>query len=127
MFCLLSWNSVRNQASNPKVRFWGDTETSHPPHNTYPCPLCGGFKCCFKFVFFWVCLEAKYQKANAKTRKLVSTSEEQGILNLTPSPTEKLSENDIINKQSHWLMRLVHGPYHWLHPSEPLNKGGVTG
>jgi len=51
-----------------------------------------------------------------KKSKLFFTSEEQGILNLTPSPIEKLSENDIINKQSHWLMGLVHGQYHWLRP-----------
>ena len=48
-------------------------------------------------------------------------SEEWGILKLIPSPTEKLSENDIINKQSHWL---ITWPMPLLHPT--LIKGEVT-
>ena len=56
-----------------------------------------------------------------KKRKLVSTSEEWGNLNLIPSPTEKLSENDIINKQSHWLITC---PMLLLHPT--IIKGEVT-
>ena len=48
-------------------------------------------------------------------------SEECGILNLIPSPMEKLSENDIINKLSHWL---ITWPMPSLHPT--LIKGEVT-
>lgn len=48
-------------------------------------------------------------------------SEECGILNLIPSPMEKLSENDIINKLSHWL---ITWPMPLLHPT--LIKGEVT-
>ena len=65
--------------------------------------------------------EAKSWWKKKKKRKLVSMSEEWGILKLIPSPTEKLSENDIINKQSHWL---ITWPMPLLHPT--LIKGEVT-